>query len=255
MLYLGIDGGGSKTTFLLEDDAGRTLAHFQTGPSNLFSVGEIRARQSIIEGITKLPVRPDAACAGFAGAGRPDGLRFYRECLESVLPNVKILVETDAFVGYMGAIGTEPGVLLIAGTGSIAIGRRTDGVMIRVGGWGPYFGDEGGGHWIGREAVRAALHATDAHEFPEFISAIRLALRLESMEQVVTAWNSGKLDVSTIASLAPIVFQQHPSEPSNRILHEAAAHLRTILRTAVAQVGTSYRLAIAGSIFRQREFR
>ena len=120
MTFLGIDGGGSKTAFLLETDAGQELARLETGPSNWLSSGSSTARESITAGITRLPTMPDVVCGGFAGAGRPEGIEFYRTCLAALLPKAQVIVETDAFITFIGAIGLKPGVLLIAGTGSIA---------------------------------------------------------------------------------------------------------------------------------------
>src|SRR6476660_7665456 len=73
----------------------------------------------------------------------------------------QVIIESDAFIASIAAIGVDPGILLIAGTGSIVIGRDKDRAMFRIGGWGPHFGDEGSGFWIGREAVRAALRSID----------------------------------------------------------------------------------------------
>ena len=132
MIFLGIDGGGSKTTFLLENSEGHELARFETGPSNWISVGPDKARESISQGVINLPFTPDVVCAGFAGAGRPEGAQFYQRCLSSLLPHTRVFVEIDAHIAYMGAIGPTPGVLLIAGTGSIAIARKSDGTLIRA---------------------------------------------------------------------------------------------------------------------------
>ncbi len=162
MVYLGIDGGGSKTAFVLEDESGQILGRAETGPSNWLSAGKEEAGRNIAAGIRQLEAVPDVVGCGFAGAGRPEGIQFFKDSLSALLPKAQIFVETDAFISYIGAIGLEPGILLIAGTGSIAIGRRRDGSMIRVGGWGPIFGDEGSGFWIGREAIQAALRANDA---------------------------------------------------------------------------------------------
>ena len=249
MIVLGIDGGGSKTAFLLEDDSGQDISHFETGPSNRLSAGADPARQSIAGGIARLPVKPDAVCGGFAGAGRPEGRRFYQECLETLLPHTRIIVESDAFVAYIGAIGIEPGVLLVAGTGSIAIGRREDAAMIRVGGWGPFFGDEGSGYWIGREAVRTALQLHDVRANAEFVSSVSRALGLESISDVVAAWSSGAVSIYSIASLAPLIFKQYPADPEGRILQEAAKHLRTITETAIQRVGfPDCRKSVVGSV-------
>ena len=81
MRFLGMDGGGSKTSFLLVDEYYNEICHFQSGPSNYLSVGPDAARQAIAHGISKLTERPNVVCAGFAGAGRPDGITFYKEVL------------------------------------------------------------------------------------------------------------------------------------------------------------------------------
>src|SRR4029453_14488787 len=141
-------------------------------------------------------------------------------------------VETDFSIAYVGAIGAKPGVLLMAGTGSIAIARRTNGTLVRAGGWGPAFSDEGGGFWIGREAVRSALRANDAGAFPEFVAEVTQALGLPHIIDAPAAWKDGRLSVQNVASLASRVIAQFPAEPVNRILTEAANHLRQLAEVA-----------------------
>src|SRR5215475_13778930 len=198
MRYLGIDGGGSKTSFLLVDEYYNKLCHIQSGPSNHLSVGTEAAREAIAEGVSHLTEQPTIVCAGFAGAGRPDSVAFYREVLLSLIPDAQIIIESDAFISSIGAIGVDPGVLLIAGTGSIVIGRDKDRSMFRVGGWGPYFGDEGSGFWIGKEAVRAALRSLDSQAPTGFTEQIAMGLGLKSISEVVGAWAAGKIGVPDI---------------------------------------------------------
>jgi N-acetylglucosamine kinase-like BadF-type ATPase len=234
---LGIDGGGSKTRFLLVDRDDRELAQIETGPSNWLSIGKDTARESLAQGVARLPAAPDVVCGGFAGAGRPESVQFFSETLRSLLPNARITIETDAFVAYIGAIGIRPGVLLIAGTGSIAIGRKPDGAMLRVGGWGPAFGDEGGGFWIGREAVSAALRAADQGEFPEFVSAVERMLEVKSITDAVSLWAAGRIGAPQVAALAAEIMRRHEQEPARSIIHRAAAHLRALTEAAQKKVG------------------
>src|SRR5689334_23087750 len=126
MRYLGIDGGGSKTAFLLVDEYYNEICHFHTGPSNYLSVGAEAARAAIAEGISQLTERPNIVCAGFAGAGRADAVTFYKDVLEALIPGSQVIIESDAFIASIGSIGVDPGILLIAGTGSIVIGRDKD---------------------------------------------------------------------------------------------------------------------------------
>ena len=249
MRYLGIDGGGSKTTFLLVDEYYHEVCHIQSGPSNWLSVGADAAKEAITQGISCLTERPNIVCGGFAGAARADSATFYKEVLQSLIPGAQIIVESDAFIASIGAIGIDPGILLIAGTGSIVIGRNKDCNMFRVGGWGPYFGDEGSGFWIGREAVRAALRSLDLQDTGEFAAQIAKALGLKSITEVVSAWGSGKVGVPDIAGLFPEVVSLYPNEPANRILSEAASHLRSMVEIANRRVGLdNCRRSLSGSV-------
>ncbi len=249
MRYLGIDGGGSKTTFLLVDEYYNEICHVDSGPSNCVSVGEDAARTAITNGISQLTEQPDIVCAGFAGAARPDAAAFYKRVLQELIPGSQIIIESDAFIASIGAIGIDPGVLLIAGTGSIVIGRDLNRNMFRVGGWGPYFGDEGSGFWIGREAVRAALRSADSQESTEFTQKIAGGLQLTSISAVVGAWASGKIGVPDIAGLFPEVVSMYPNEPAGRILNEAANHLRSLVEVASKRVGIDdCRRSLSGSV-------
>src|SRR2546423_11894976 len=119
MTYLGIDGGGTKTTFLVVDDNDHEICRLQAGPSNWLSVGSETAAASIRDGISQLRgAAPDVVCGGFAGAGRTEGFEFYRGVLEGLLPKSRVRIESDGVIAYAGALGLRPGVLLIAGTGS-----------------------------------------------------------------------------------------------------------------------------------------
>jgi N-acetylglucosamine kinase-like BadF-type ATPase len=155
------------------------------------------------------------------------------------VPGATIIIESDAFIASIGAIGVDPGLLLIAGTGSIVIARGSDGSMFRVGGWGPHFGDEGSGFWIGREAVQS-------REFPQQVA---YSLGLKSITEVVGAWAAGKIGVPEIAGLFPDVVNLYPAEPANRILSEAASQLRTLVDIAAKRVGDEdCRKSLSGSV-------
>jgi len=250
VIFLGIDGGGSKTRLLLEDQEKRELAQLETGPSNWISSGPSTARESISRGILSLPSPPDVVCGGFAGAGRPEGLEFYRTCISSLLPNAKTFIETDAHIAYIGAIGLTPGVLLLVGTGSIAIARKADGTFLRTGGWGPTFGDEGSGFWIGREAIRVALRARDTGKNSGFIADVAEGLGLSRITDAPTAWKDGAINVRSVAAIAAGVVAQYPAEPAKGILTEAAKHLRELVEAARehAQLPESCVRSIVGSI-------
>lgn len=164
--YLGIDGGGTKTVSAVGDGS-RILATATAGPSNIVRVGEVQARESLHESVRKVcaaagitPAQVSRTCVGGSGAARPEIADTVRRFLAEILA-APIDVIGDMQIALEAAFDTGPGVIVIAGTGSIAYGRDARGHTVRAGGWGFAIGDEGSAHWIGRVAVSAVLRAAD----------------------------------------------------------------------------------------------
>ncbi len=165
---LGFDGGGTKTGCVLMDESGAILARSQAGPSNPLRVGfgaaitSIReaARQALAQ--ASLPEGATAAvvCAGLAGAGPPESAEKIRALLAAEFPESKVQVCTDLDLA-LAAAGDGPLIVLLAGTGSFAVGRNTGGETARAGGYGSQIGDEGSAYDIGRRAVLTAMHEND----------------------------------------------------------------------------------------------
>ena len=162
-LFLGVDGGHSSTTALIADETGRVLGAGTGGPCN--HVGAAEGRQKLARavgecvgaacaraGLDAGSVRFEAACFGMSG-----GPADKQAILAEILHADRLLVTTDAVIALAGATAGRPGIITIAGTGSIAFGRNAAGKWARAGGWGYIFGDEGGGFDITRQALRAAL--------------------------------------------------------------------------------------------------
>ena len=165
--YLGIDGGGTKTTSAVGDES-KLLASATAGPSNIVRVGEVQARESLHQSVRQAcaaagitPPQVAHTCVGGSGAARPELAAIVRRALAEILP-IPIEVVGDMQIALEAAFDTGPGVVVIAGTGSIAYGRDRRGNTARAGGWGFAIGDEGSAHWIGRTAVNAVLRAADA---------------------------------------------------------------------------------------------
>src|SRR5688572_6428487 len=161
--FLGVDGGQSTTTALIGDETGRVLGAGEGGPCNHVGAAEGRAKltnavSACVEqactnaGLDPRAISYEAACFGMSGG--PDDKQ---ALLAEILPAERLIVTTDAVIALSGATAGEPGIIAIAGTGSIAFGRNEAGRTARVGGWGYVFGDEGGGFDITRQALRAAL--------------------------------------------------------------------------------------------------
>lgn len=161
--FLGIDAGGSKTECVLADEAGAVMARARGDGANLrrTSATELRATLSAcLESLRQQAGLPrlecDAVCGGFAGAGMAEARLKAEEILRKLLRPKLLVVVGDMEVALEAAVGAGPGVVLIAGTGSIAFGRGLMGKTARAGGKGFEAGDEGSGFDIGRQALAAA---------------------------------------------------------------------------------------------------
>jgi glucosamine kinase len=217
--YLGIDGGGTKTTCAAGDDH-QLLATATAGPSNMVRVGEAKARESLHKAVRQAsaaagidPKQVAYTCIGGSGAAHPELATAVRRALAEILPS-PITVVGDMEIALEAAFGGGPGVVVIAGTGSIAFGRDQQGNTVRAGGWGFAIGDEGSAHWIGREAVAAVLRDSDrTYAKPEALlhaklaSALCDAWRVTSLSDLARAANA--VPPPDFAALLPAVVASH----------------------------------------------
>src|SRR5688572_15481058 len=144
---LGIDAGGTKTCCLLANERGDILAEARGGGANLQSAGELEV-EKVLHGVMEQVLadrdeRPAAICLGIAGVDRPDDAEAVQGIMRRIGHASKTLVVNDALVALVAGAGDNPGVVIVAGTGSIAYGRDAAGRAARAGGWGYLLGDEG----------------------------------------------------------------------------------------------------------------
>ncbi len=171
--WLGVDGGGTNTRAALIDSAGNVRGEGNAQGANFLRVGLTNAVQHVVTAVERAcssagieRSRIAGACFGLAGVGNAKHRRQMHDALFEALSVETMSIETDARVALAGATNLEPGVVIIAGTGSIAYGMNDRGEYARAGGWGPAMGDEGSGHYIGRRALEAVVSAFD-HRAPE----------------------------------------------------------------------------------------
>ena len=267
--YLGIDGGGSKTTCVVGDESS-ILATVTVGASNITRVGEAGAREVLQQAIREAcraagtnPQQVLRACIGAAGAGRSEIAATVRKIVREVVSG-EIEVVGDMEVALAAAFGAGPGVIVIAGTGSIAFGRDPQGRTARAGGWGFAVSDEGSAHWIGRAAVSAALRAADqageerAEDDPEWPAArlfceLKTAWSVNSLEQLARKANSdGDFAVLFPAVLAAAeggdaVARQVNAQAAGELAQLAGIVLRRLFS---GQRSSAVPMAIAGGVFR-----
>jgi len=239
---VGVDGGGSKTHAVIVDPDGRVMGEGTSGPSNPLRVGIARAAAAVREAIDKACEaahvrRQDilAAEVGLAGARRTE----LRERVREALNNFGIAdleVVSDADIALHGATDGEPGVVVIAGTGSVCCGVNARGKRNCAGGWGPVAGDEGGGAWIARRALRAIAHASDGRGPKTSLMAAGCAYFHVTTPE----------DLST-AIYAPTMTNERLAGFGKQVI-EAAKAKDPVAREIVAEAGSELGLAVAAVI-------
>ena len=210
--YLGVDGGQSSTTALIGDREGHVIGRGHGGPCNhagaaegrrrfLSALGDSLAGACQQAGIDAGTVRFASCCLGFSG-GPADKEALIRE----MLVTERLVVTHDALIGLAGATAGEPGILVIAGTGSMAFGRNARNQTARAGGWGYIFGDEGGGFDLARQALRAALRCEEGWGAPTLLHATLLeACGATSANELMHLCYTPDFPRERVAKLAPLV--------------------------------------------------
>ena len=263
--YLAIDGGGTKTRCVLADDT-TVLGKAMTGGCSVIRLGEQKAREALHTAIRQAcaaakvsPHRVSAVCIGVTGAARPEIAAKIRGILAELISEnarAKIEVVGDTVIALEAAFGAGPGVVAIAGTGSIVYGRDAAGHTARAGGWGFAVSDEGSGYWIGRRAVSAILNSLDQGIETALTAMVLQAWKLNTIDELVQQANS--TPPPDFPRLFPIVLRaaDEADAIARDLLADAGTKLADLVSTVVRRLAPhapADRLPVAttGSVFRQ----
>ncbi|HJQ70993.1 MAG TPA: BadF/BadG/BcrA/BcrD ATPase family protein [Blastocatellia bacterium] len=265
--FLGIDGGGTKTHAIIADAFCRVIGEGTSGASNPLRAGLNEAishvESAVREACGLAGIRLDqitAACAAIAGVNHPIHFHTVKDALDHSLGlGDELHLVTDARAALEGALDGRPGVVIIAGTGSIAMGVNAEGRQARSGGWGPTFGDEGSGYDIACRALRAIVSSFDGRE-RQTVLTDRVCRRLgiaSATDLPGVIYNSDSETVE-IASLAEVVAEaaREGDEVASDILRDAGRELAVLAVSVIERLGMSadeFRVACVGSVFKSGE--
>ncbi|HXP16534.1 MAG TPA: BadF/BadG/BcrA/BcrD ATPase family protein [Terriglobales bacterium] len=261
--FLGIDGGGSKTSCAIGDETS-ILGTGTSAGSNLVRLSAAQVREALAAAIRQactvakvVPSEIQRTCVGLAGAAQPEITELALRLVSELVPG-KIEVVGDMVIALEAGFGAGPGVIVIAGTGSIAYGRNRQGETARAGGWGFAISDEGSGHWIGRGAVAAAMRAGDEDEDldqgpnPPLLESVLKSWGLKTRDQLVLAANA--TPPPDFSGLFPGVLSLADSgdRTAREVLSRAGvelANLATIVMERLFPQGAEARVAMSGGVF------
>ena len=260
-LYLAVDAGGTKTEFLLADET-RELARVRTGTIKRMRADADTAARNLDEGLRAVTehagveiVAIERACVGAAGWTVPLVADWMRSAFATRLRG-EVLLVGDVEIALDAAFQGGPGVLVLAGTGSNVAGRSLLGEIMTVGGWGPALADQGSGHRIGHQALRALFLAIDEQQPTVLLDAVLQHWQLSSLKELVEAANRVPSPVFSqlaevvvrAAELGDAIAQAVLLEQARELAQLATLMLDRIYTPAEAGSRSTPRLAFAGSI-------
>lgn len=211
-VILAIDGGGSRTRCLAIDQHGRVVGASESGPSNHLQVSRDLVVRSLQEATASALAeralsREQVICvsAGMAGVdydgtGAPEIEAVFRE-----IGFTQSLITGDMVIAHAGALAGRPGILALAGTGSCILGIGPTGERVKVGGWGPIYGDEGSAYRIGQTALRVAARAYDGRG-PQtgLVDALLSALNQNDFRGTLARVYGERMEPREIAALSKV---------------------------------------------------
>jgi len=260
MHVLGIDAGGTKTVCLLADAHGAILADARGPGANLHAAGELAVEKVLHEvmeeAIGDREVAPAAICLGIAGVDRADDALIVRAIMRRIGYKSRVLVVNDALIALVAGARDDPGVVINAGTGSIAYGRNGAGEAARAGGWGHMIGDEGSGYWIGREALAAVMRGADGRGPDTALAGEILGhFGVADVSRLPRIVYDHEMPRMSVAELGPIVqsVASGGDAVAMRILERAAEELVLAARSVTSRLemrGDAFTFFLAGGVFR-----
>jgi N-acetylglucosamine kinase-like BadF-type ATPase len=258
---IGMDGGGTKTRCIITDIEGEVLYECTGGPSNFLIIGVMPASKNIFtllkQCVNKLKISYrdiDILLLGTAGAGRKNDAGKFETAFKKYLKekNIilkKFIVESDAKIALEAAFPGTPGCILIAGTGSIIMGKDSDGYIYRAGGFGRHLGDEGSGYVLGRKALIAAAKEYDGRGTATLITTLlKEKFKINSAEDLIAEIYHKEFDA---ASAAPLLLEaaELNDHAALKIIDEEIEELLAHIKAMAAKIKIhELNVALAGSL-------
>jgi N-acetylglucosamine kinase-like BadF-type ATPase len=263
--YFGIDGGGTHSRLAITGPEGKVLARAGAGSTNIYSVSQEAVAENLKvllgSGLAAAGLRKEdlsAGCIGSAGLGREAEQRIFKGLFTSILgPEIPVALCTDAEILLCGGLDNLEGYCLIAGTGSVALGRSREGRLVRAGGLGYMLGDEGAAAWIGKTAIARSLRSLEGRDLPSsMVGAILERAGLKESEELIR-YVHHDADKARVAALAPVVTEAARTGDllALDILQSGAAELVLLAQSVLDRSPwiTNRTLVLAGGVIEHDE--
>ncbi|HKO98032.1 MAG TPA: BadF/BadG/BcrA/BcrD ATPase family protein [Pyrinomonadaceae bacterium] len=261
-IILAIDGGGSRTRCLAVNHEGEILGSGESGPSNHLLVSPDVVLNSLADATSKamaqsdlLPEQVVCVSAGMAGVDYDGtGAGEMEEAFRKI-GFARSLITGDMVIAHAGALAGRSGILALAGTGSCILGIGPGGERVKVGGWGPVYGDEGSAYRIGQTALRVAARAYDGRgPRTMLVSALQDTLDLSDFRATLERVYVERMEPREIAALSRVTYgvAEAGDEAAREIFIQAGEDLAEAVTAAARSLNlleSELLVSYQGSVF------
>ncbi len=262
--FLGLDGGGTQTRAVITDRSLGELGSAEGGASNPLRAGFAKAVSNINEVVNETCKQAGisrdhigSACIALAGISQPAHYQSMKDALDRALGIQNVLLVTDAEAALAGALDSQPGVVIIAGTGSIAVGRNDRGQQARSGGWGPVLSDEGSAYDIARRALRSVAASFDGRAPQTLLTeSVCARLGINDPADLPRAIYDGDAEIAPLAEVVSETARRGDA-CAREILARAGCELGALAISVIEKLGMRdrhFRVACVGGVFKSGEF-
>lgn len=266
--YLGIDGGGTKTEYMLADENSKTIYSLRSDGISYrqysFSEIEKKVDGSIKECLRKSNVAMDSVacvCVGYPCFGESEVQdEKIRTMFARMFTAKKVVLVNDVEVGAAGALGLAVGIHVVAGTGAIAWGKNKNGTTLRCGGWLDYFGDEGSAYWLGRKAMQLFSRQADGRSSKsKLYEIIKAEFKLKRDMDFVDVMQNDYIPYrEKVASLQLLLLEaaKKGDNIAKSIYEKAVMELCALVKTLKnrLELQDGFRVSYSGGMFQEKVF-
>jgi len=272
MYYLGVDGGGTKTEFMLIDEAGHILSFIKDSTIDYKRIGRDKFETILKRSVNELCNHSDLNIddLNYTFMGIPcfkdelvdQEIDIIKEIVENILGNKNYQLGNDAEAGWAGSLACNPGINLVAGTGTIGFGKDERGNDARASGWGHKLGDEGSAYWLGKNLLTLFTKESDGRKKRTIIyDLLSKELSLKNDYEIITLLEQEDINErKEIAELALILYeaaQQGDKEAINlykKAAFELSQTVSAIINKLSFQRETKIKVSYSGGVFNAGEY-
>lgn len=267
MYYIGIDGGGTKTAFTIINEEGIKIDQIITGTTHYEQIG-FESVENVLKTTIDLILKNndistnevDGVFIGLPGYGEVKSVKCELDrIVANILGDIKFEIGNDVEVGLAGSLAGECGINIVSGTGSIALGKDTNGKTVRCGGWGDYIGDEGSAYWIGKKTLEVFSKQSDnrLHK-DDLYYHIKEVLNIQDDFDIIDyAVNKINKDRAKIAEFSNICFESalNGDKSAIKIFEDAAYELSLLVKMIIKELKFEDEVLVSysGGVFKSKD--